>query len=130
WNLDEEKAMINYLIEHKDEAGDGLNFKDTTWTKVAECLQPLRTDRGVKMGKKCKEKQGQLLRKPYSTIMILKANVSGFLWTDKDGCKVDIKMEDSWNIYCKTHEATKQFKNKGFAHYESMTMILPQTVKG
>ncbi|KIM73397.1 hypothetical protein PILCRDRAFT_93072 [Piloderma croceum F 1598] len=39
-------------------------------------------------------------------------------------------MEHSWNIYCKTHEAAKQFKNKGFAHYESMAMILPQTDKG
>ena len=60
WNTAEENAMIDYLIEHKAEAGDGCHFKDTTWTKVAECLQSLRTEGGVKMAKKCKEKWGRV----------------------------------------------------------------------
>jgi hypothetical protein len=55
WNTAEENAMIDYLVEHKAEAGDGCHFKDTTWTKVAECLQSLRTEGGVKTAKKCKE---------------------------------------------------------------------------
>jgi Myb/SANT-like DNA-binding domain len=60
WNPAEEKAMIDCLVEHKAEAGDGSHFKDTTWTKVAECLQSLRTDGGVKTPKKCKEKWGRV----------------------------------------------------------------------
>jgi len=60
WNLPEEKAMIDYLVEHKASAGDGFTFKDATWTKVAEHLQPLRTEGGVKTGKKCKEKWGRV----------------------------------------------------------------------
>ena len=58
WSMVEEKAMINFLIDHKAEAGGGFNFKDATWSKVAEHLQPLRTEGGVKTGKKCKEKWG------------------------------------------------------------------------
>jgi hypothetical protein len=53
WSLPEEKAMINYLIKHRAEAGDGFHFKDTSWSKVAEPLRPLRTEGGVKTGKKC-----------------------------------------------------------------------------
>jgi hypothetical protein len=30
----------------------------------------------------------------------------------------------------KTNEATRQFRGKGFDHYESMVMILPRTFKG
>ena len=48
--------MISFLITHKAEAGDGFHFKDTTWTKVADHLRPMRTEGGVKTAKKCREK--------------------------------------------------------------------------
>jgi hypothetical protein len=62
WNKAEEKEMISFLITHKAEAGDGFHFKDTTWSKVAERVRPLRTEGGVKTGKKCKEKWGRVRR--------------------------------------------------------------------
>jgi hypothetical protein len=60
WNKTEEKELISFLVLHKSEAGDGFNFKDATWSKVAEHLRPLRTEGGVKTGKKCKEKWGRV----------------------------------------------------------------------
>ena len=56
WSLAEEKAMISFLVTHRAEAGDGYNFKESSWSKVADHLRPMRTEGGVKTGKKCKEK--------------------------------------------------------------------------
>jgi hypothetical protein len=52
--------MISFLATNKVEAGDGFNFKDTTWSKVADHLRPMRTEGGVKTAKKCKEKWGRV----------------------------------------------------------------------
>jgi hypothetical protein len=42
WFKPEEEAMVSFLATHKAEAGDGFNFKETTWSKVAAHLKPLR----------------------------------------------------------------------------------------
>ena len=51
-------AVISFLIMHKVEAGDGFNFKDTTWSKVVDHLRPMRTEGEVKIANKCREKWG------------------------------------------------------------------------
>jgi hypothetical protein len=56
WSVDDETAMINYLIDNRSCAGDGANFKDTIWSGVAAALESQRTEGGVKTAKKCKEK--------------------------------------------------------------------------
>lgn len=60
WTTDNERVMIEYLIDNKAIAGDGLNFKDTVWNGVAAALEKQRTEGGVKTAKKCKEKWGQV----------------------------------------------------------------------
>ena len=67
WSVAEEEAMLNFLIVNKAEAGDGFNFKDSTWSKVAAHVKPLRTEGGVKTGKKCKEKWGRVRCKSFIT---------------------------------------------------------------
>jgi hypothetical protein len=67
WFKPEEEAMISFLATHKAEAGDGFNFKETTWSKVAAHLKPLRTEGGVKTAKKCKEKWGRVRGKSVTT---------------------------------------------------------------
>jgi hypothetical protein len=66
WSSDDEKAMIQYLINNKAHAGDGCNFKDTVWNGVATVLEAQRTDGGVKTVKKCKEKWGRVSAKYHS----------------------------------------------------------------
>ena len=56
WNDVETQSLINYLIEHKSEAGDGVKFKDPTFTGAAEAILPLRTKEPPKTGKMCKTK--------------------------------------------------------------------------
>lgn len=40
WTEAEEIRMIDYLVQHKAEAGDGVNFKKTVWNGVAKELAP------------------------------------------------------------------------------------------
>ena len=35
WLSSEEAALIEFLVAHKIAAGDGFNFKCTTWTEAA-----------------------------------------------------------------------------------------------
>jgi hypothetical protein len=67
WSITEEEAILNFLIMNKAEAGDGFNFKDSTWSKVAAHVKTLRTEGGVKTAKKCKEKWGQVHCKSFLT---------------------------------------------------------------
>ena len=58
WTLPEKQAMTSFLATHKAEAGNGFNFKDTTRSKVADHLRPMRTEGEVKIVNKCREKWG------------------------------------------------------------------------
>ena len=55
-----ETTFINFLIAHKAEAGDGLNFKPSVWTAAAEHMQLLTTKGGPKHAEKCKAKWGRV----------------------------------------------------------------------
>ena len=39
WTQEDETALINFLIAHKSEAGDGVNFKPSVWTATAIHMQ-------------------------------------------------------------------------------------------
>lgn len=56
WNDKEIAAFIDYLHDHKAEAGDGGNFKISTFNRAAEHLAPLLTQGGKKTSAMCKTK--------------------------------------------------------------------------
>ena len=60
WSQDNEIAFIDFLIAHKAEGGDGLNFKASVWTAAAEHMRPLTTKGGPKNPDKCKAKWGRV----------------------------------------------------------------------
>ena len=60
WTQEEETALINFLITHKSEAGDGVNFKPSVWTATAIHMQPVTTKGGPKHADKCKAKWGRV----------------------------------------------------------------------
>ena len=66
WTQEDETALIDFLIAHKSEAGDGLNFKQSVWTVAAAHLQPITTKGGPKNGDKCKTKWGRVCTKQFS----------------------------------------------------------------
>jgi hypothetical protein len=58
WNVEETIALLDYLLQHISEAGDGTNFKPKTWTAVMGHLSrsQLLTAGPVKTAKRCKAK--------------------------------------------------------------------------
>jgi hypothetical protein len=56
WFTSNEAALIEFLITHKAEVGDGFNFKDVTWTAAAAHMVAY-TERGdPKTAGVCKNK--------------------------------------------------------------------------
>jgi hypothetical protein len=56
WNEEETKALLNYLLEHKSEIGNGGMFKMGTYNAVATEIVWLHTSGPAKTGKMCKGK--------------------------------------------------------------------------
>jgi hypothetical protein len=56
WTVEEEAILIDFLVAHKAEAGDGLNFKASFWTTAAEHMRPHTKKGGIKTANKCKSK--------------------------------------------------------------------------
>jgi hypothetical protein len=56
WTSEDEKALVQFLLKHKSEAGDGANFKNTTWSQVAKEMDERKTRGGEKTAEACKTK--------------------------------------------------------------------------
>ena len=56
WTEEETGALLTYLIEHKAEAGDGANFKASTFSNAAKLLVPMKVKGGEKTADVCKRK--------------------------------------------------------------------------
>ncbi|KIM72885.1 hypothetical protein PILCRDRAFT_81557, partial [Piloderma croceum F 1598] len=124
WNVDDETAMINYLIDNRSCAGNGANFKDTIWSGVAAALESQRTEGGVKTAKKCKEKW-QWLQTTVNTVTSIISS-SSFSWDDKNSFDVSPEKQSLWDAYIAKHAAAKPFKKQGWPHYTAMAEIVPQ----
>jgi hypothetical protein len=70
WSSADEIAFIDFLIAHKAEAGDGLNFKPSVWTAAAEHMRPLTTKGGPKQADKCKAKWGRVRHIPFYVFLL------------------------------------------------------------
>jgi hypothetical protein len=56
WTLDDESRLINFLLDHQAEAGDGANFKTTVWNAAGEELSKHVSKGGPKTAASCKSK--------------------------------------------------------------------------
>jgi hypothetical protein len=56
WTQEDEKELLGFLLEHKAEAGDGVNFKQTTWNAAAAALAKRPHKGAVKSANSCKNK--------------------------------------------------------------------------
>ena len=56
WSTEDETELLLFLIEHLAEAGDGSNFKTSTFKAASLVLDKMRTKGGLKMAKVCKNK--------------------------------------------------------------------------
>lgn len=57
-------------------------------------------------------------------------SVSGWVWDDERGADINIHSASSWDDYVKKHPAAKPFRNKGWAHFAKVALIMPSTASG
>ena len=59
WSIQEERELIDFLSNHKAEAGDGVNFKQAIWTQAAAYMSTLHPN--VTFGtNQCSSKWGRV----------------------------------------------------------------------
>jgi len=56
WSDTDETELINFLVEHKAEAGDSAMFKASVWNAAAQHLEQFRTKGGPKAANSCSAK--------------------------------------------------------------------------
>jgi hypothetical protein len=60
WDTACEAALIKFLLKHKSEAGDGVNFKMPTFKAAAVHLASFTVKGGAKTEPSCKNKYAQV----------------------------------------------------------------------
>ena len=61
WSAEETTALIDYLYEHRPQAGKGGTFKTATFTAAAEAISPLLKYGPEKTGKICRRKWSSVI---------------------------------------------------------------------
>jgi len=62
WSEKDEIELINFLIEHKAEAGDSATFKSVVWNAASQLLEKSRVKGGPKTSKACSDKWTRVCR--------------------------------------------------------------------
>ena len=61
WSDNETRSLIDFLLQHKAEAGDGANFKAATWNAAAAAMAKTPTEKGIpKSATSCQSRWGRV----------------------------------------------------------------------
>jgi hypothetical protein len=114
--VDDEIALIEYITDHKAQAGNGMKFKPLFWTGAAKAMLAHTALGGPKTAPRCSAKWDRVhtnpshviyyqltcphqLKKLYNVIATIKKNMSGFTWDDEKGLKITINEACTWDEY-------------------------------
>ncbi|KAJ7504921.1 hypothetical protein B0H11DRAFT_1660568, partial [Mycena galericulata] len=124
-------AFLDFLISKIASAGDGGNYKMTTFNAAKDVLNKIRTRGGLKTAKSCQGKY-KALRKTFGIIENIRTNngSSGFTWTEAHGASIDVGTAAAWAEYVKQHPDAKPFRNKGWPFLSRMEQLVPSQAKG
>ncbi|KAF8575760.1 hypothetical protein K439DRAFT_1268455, partial [Ramaria rubella] len=76
-------ALVEFLVEHQAETGDGANFTETVWNQATQKMVLYYSKGAIKTPKACRAKWGQL-KEQHALVMMIK-NMSGLSWDDDHG---------------------------------------------
>ncbi|KIN95156.1 hypothetical protein M404DRAFT_49701, partial [Pisolithus tinctorius Marx 270] len=113
WNMEEEIALLEFLLKSLPHAGDG-GFKDTVFEAAAAHL---RAKFPVYKGA------------PKHTLAC-KSNASGWTWSDKHGCGITDDNDPRWLAQVQANCKVEKFKNTRWPHLQLMDQLSPGTEKG
>ncbi|KAG1752759.1 hypothetical protein EDD22DRAFT_763221, partial [Suillus occidentalis] len=130
WTVEETTCLLEYLIAHHAEAGDGTGFKQSTFTGASIHLQepPEGVSKenhvagSVRDWQSCKNKWLNC-KKKYAAIVDIKSQ-SGFSWDDKLSANISPADAAHWMAFAKTHPDAKPFRNKGWEHFHEMDELM------
>ena len=57
-------------------------------------------------------------------------NHTGWNWSNELGADIQPDQASAWSSFCDTHKEAKPFRNRGWVHLESVSVIMPVTVRG
>ncbi|KAJ6610795.1 hypothetical protein B0H10DRAFT_2224725 [Mycena sp. CBHHK59/15] len=83
WTCPDIKRLLDFLVEHQAEAGDGENFKPKTFRTAAVDVNLICTKGGPKSYKLCQQKYTGV-RKEWLIVSNIK-DTSGYPWDDEKG---------------------------------------------
>ncbi|KAF8580955.1 hypothetical protein K439DRAFT_1355590, partial [Ramaria rubella] len=127
WGAGSLEALVHFLVEHKAEAGDGGNFTEATWTKVAAMLVPYYVRGAVKTPKACRQKWIRVSEQ-YAVVSMIK-NTSGLPWNEDSG--VNLPLTNSvWEGFVARHPKARAYSNKGFPLYDEMSLLVRNKATG
>ncbi|KAJ7924569.1 hypothetical protein B0H13DRAFT_1863803 [Mycena leptocephala] len=120
WLLPDEKALIEYLIDHISEAGDNKNFKPKTLKGTADHVELIGTRGEPKTYKSCSQKLSSTLSRECPA-------GSGATKTEQI---LIHQTAGTWDAWVANNRAATRFRNKGWPHYDIMLPLMPEKAKG
>ncbi|KAH6906646.1 hypothetical protein BKA70DRAFT_1428729 [Coprinopsis sp. MPI-PUGE-AT-0042] len=117
WVVREEDGLLDFLVSNVAQAGDGGNFKKVVFEQALVEIAPLHEHgppKTVKMPGR-------------STVSFKRFNVSGWTWSDTDGCGITPESADTWDEYVRHHPEAKPFRNRGWRHVQRFEMLIPNS---
>ncbi|KAJ7586030.1 hypothetical protein C8J56DRAFT_749684, partial [Mycena floridula] len=126
WSQDEELQFVHFLWDHFSEAGQGGNFKATTYNAASVFMEQRRTTGGPKTADACKNKYTSL-RKIYYIVDDIKRQ-SGWTWSDDHGAGIDANSQGMWDAYVQKNPDARKFRNKGWPLWEYMNRMMPTKI--
>ncbi|KAJ6448294.1 hypothetical protein C8R45DRAFT_1115377 [Mycena sanguinolenta] len=129
WTHADTVKFLDFLISKSSAAGDGGNFKMSTFNAAAKFLNETRERGGHKTGKGCSNKYKNL-RSTLAVVEHLKYHASGFTYSDEKGADIDDASASAWDTYIVQHPDAKKFRNKGWPYMNQMEKLVPSKAKG
>ncbi|KAG1839199.1 hypothetical protein DFJ58DRAFT_733419 [Suillus subalutaceus] len=125
WTTEETSCLLEYFIAHCAEGGDGMGFKQTTFTGASTHMQePLDGVSNHVAGPSrdslsCKNNAKYI----YTAIVDIKSQ-SGFSWDDELGANIVPADAACWTAFAKSCPDMKPFRNKGWEHFHEMDELM------
>ncbi|KAF8060684.1 hypothetical protein FPV67DRAFT_1673535 [Lyophyllum atratum] len=129
WTEADETALLSFLWEKKAEAGDGGNFKKTTWKAAEVFMAGLFTGEGGPKTANSRKGKYARLRDTCLVIVDIKAQ-SGFSWDDELGASIGPHNLTVWEAYVTRKPPARNFANSGWVHFHDVHRLLPSRARG
>ncbi|RXW11521.1 hypothetical protein EST38_g14333 [Candolleomyces aberdarensis] len=128
WSEQDENDLLDYLIDHKAQAGDGGSFKlSPTFTGASAVLDPKKAEgTGPKTAKSCQTKWDARVHKAINVIQ----DRSGWTWDGEKGANIQPDHAQAWEEFLKHNPRAKPFHNKGWIYLSKMDQLVPHIVHG